>query len=349
MEPPKATVIIVNTNELHHLKKCLPTVFNQTYREYEVLIVDNGSTDGSVEYVEQTFPQARIVRNGINLGYPGANNVGFACGSGEYAVVLNPDTQVEENWLRELILALEHDPLAGLATSKILLMDDPQRINACGNDITYTGVTVCRGAGQPASTYDRPEVVSAVSGAAFAIKRAVLDRIGGFDELFVAYYEETDLSLRAALAGYHSIYVPTSVMYHKYAFRLNAEKCFREERNRLYSWLKVFRWGTLVVLLPTLTLGEVLTWGYVFLRGGDYVRSKARSYLWIIKNWRQVMKARRRTQALRCAGDGRLLRRLSLRLPLAEIASWRIAVVLEAIVQPLHWFWGQVCRAVVVW
>ena len=349
MALPKATVIIVNTNELHHLEQCLPAVLKQRYGEYQVLLVDNGSTDGSVEYVERMFPQVEIVKNGANLGYAGANNVGFRHGDGEYLVVLNPDTKVKEDWLRELILALESDPSAGLATSKILLMDDPQRVNACGNDVTYTGVTVCRGAGQPADAYDRPEVVSAVSGAAFAIKRAVLERIGGFDEGFFIYYEETDLSLRSALAGYHCVYVPTSVMYHKYAFRFSAEKCFLAERNRLFSWLKVFRWGTFVVLLPTLVLGEVLTWGYVVLRGPAYVRSKARSYLWIIKNWRQVMEARRRTQALRGAQDRQIVRTLSLRLPLTEIATWRIATVLEAMIQPLHWLWGQVCRVVVVW
>ncbi|MBN1137157.1 MAG: glycosyltransferase family 2 protein [Anaerolineae bacterium] len=349
MERPEVTVIIVNTNELHHLVTCLPTVLAQTYPKYEVLVVDNASTDGSVEYIECTFPQVTMVRNAANLGYAGANNVGFRHGRGTYLVVLNPDTRVEPDWLEELIRALENDPLAGLATSKILLMDDPQRINACGNDITYTGVTVCRGAGQHASAYDQPEIVPAVSGAGFAIKRSLLEQIGGFDEQFFIYYEETDLSLRAMLAGYHCLYVPTSVMVHKYAFRFSAEKCFREERNRLFSWLKVFRWRTFAMLLPTLVLGEVLTWGYVVLRGPEYVRSKARSYLWIVKNWRQVMEARQRTQTLRAAPDRQIVRRLSLRLPLTQIAGWRIASVMETIVQPLHWAWGQVCRVVVVW
>jgi len=222
MELPKATVIIVNTNELHHLRRCLPSVLNQRYREYEVLVVDNASTDGSVEYVEREFPQVKVIRNSANLGYVGANNVGFEHATGEYLVVLNPDTEVEVDWLRELVLTLKNNPSAGLATSKILIMDDPQRINTCGNEITFAGITVCRGLGRPADTYDRLEAVSAVSGAAFAIKRSVLEHIGHFDESFFIYYEDTDLSLRAALAGYDCIYVPTSVVYHKYAFRFSA-------------------------------------------------------------------------------------------------------------------------------
>jgi GT2 family glycosyltransferase len=349
MEPPKATVIIVNTNELHHLRRCLPSVLGQQYGEYEVLVVDNASTDGSVEVVESEFPQVKLIRNVANLGYVGANNVGFEHATGEILVVLNPDTRVEPNWLRELALALERTPSAGLATSKILMMDDPQRINTCGNEITFAGITVCRGLGQPADRYDRLEAVSAVSGAAFAIKRSVLEQIGPFDNTFFIYYEDTDLSLRAALAGYECIYVPTSVVYHDYVFRFSAWKCFLQERNRLFSWLKVFHLGTLIALLPALILAEIVAWGYVTLQGADHVRSKARSYVWLVRNRRQIAAARRGTQALRRVGDRQLLRRLSHRLTLAETTNRHIAVAVEAIVQPLLWLWGSLCRVVVVW
>lgn len=349
MHLPIISVIIVNTNELHHLKRCLPAVLGQRYGEYEVLVVDNGSTDGSVEFLKREFPQVRVIQNAANLGYAGANNVGFAHGSGQYLVVLNPDTTVEPDWLRELVIALENDPGAGLATPKILLMDDPQRVNACGNDITFTGLTACRGAGEATGTCDQPAVVPAVSGASFAIPRAVLDQIGGFDERFFIYYEDTHLSLRAALAGYHCIYVPTSVVYHQYSFRLSAKKCFLLERNRLFSLVTVFRWGTLLLLLPTLVLGEMLMWGYVLPQGFDYARNMVESYAWIARNWCQVMDARRRTQKLRRVPDRQLLQRLSLALPLTQIARGHFAAVLEALIQPMHWAWGRVCQAVVIW
>ena len=349
MELPRATVIIVNTNERDHLKRCLPSVLGQQYGEYEVLVVDNASTDGSVEVVGREFPQVKLIRNAANLGYVGANNVGFEHATGEVLVVLNPDTRVEPNWLWELVLALESTPSAGLATSKILMMDDPQRINTCGNEITFAGITVCRGLGQPADRYDRLEVVSAVSGAAFAVKRSVLGQIGPFDQSFFIYYEDTDLSLRAALAGYDCLYVPTSVVYHDYAFRFSAWKCFLQERNRLFSWLKVFRWGTLAALLPALLLAEIMAWGYALLQGAGHVRSKAQSYAWLVKNRRQIAEARRQTQALRRVGDRHLLRRLSHRLTMAETTNRTVAAVLEAIVQSLLWLWGSICRIVVVW
>jgi len=111
----------------------------------------------------------------------------------------------------------------------------------------------------------------------------------------------------------------------------------------------VFRWGTLVALLPTLMLAEMLAWGYVLLRGADHVRSKARSYVWIIKNRCQIAEARRQTQALRRVKDRQLLHQLSHRLTFAETTNRHVAAVLEAVVQLLLWIWGQICRAVVAW
>ncbi len=349
MSLPKASVIIVNTNELHDLTRCLPSVLDQDYGDYEVLVVDNASTDGSVGFIQREYPGVRLIRNADNLGYVGANNVGFEQGTGEYLVVLNPDTQVERDWLRELVLALEGHPAAGLATSRILMMGDPQRVNACGNEITFAGITVCRGLGQPADAFEHLEVVSAISGAAFAIKRSVLEEIGPFDEAFFMYYEDTDLSLRAALAGYECLYVPTSVVYHDYAFRFSAWKGFLQERNRLFSWLKNFRWGTLIALVPTLALAEILAWGYVLLQGRDHVRSKAQSYAWLIQNRATIVTARRETQARRKINDRDLLRLLSHRLSFAETTNRYLAVLLESIVQPFLWIWGGICRILVVW
>lgn len=346
---PKASVIIVNTNELHHLKKCLPSIFRQRYPDYEVLVVDNASTDGSVEYLEREFSRAKIIRNRANLGYAGASNVGFKQASGDYIAILNSDTQVEPDWLRELVIALQADLRAGLATPKILMMDDPARLNTCGNEITLTGLTFCRGLEQPAEKYNRLEIVSAVSGAAFAIKRSVLEQIGGFDETFFMYYEDTDLSLRAMLAGYTCLYVPTSVVYHQYAFRFSPYKCFLQERNRYFSLLKTLRWRTLITLLPMLLLSELIAWGYVLLRGPEHVRSKLRSYAWLIGNRRQILKARCRVQTLRRVDDRVLLDRFSHRLTFAQTVNPSIATMLERIFNPLLLLLGRMSRIIVTW
>lgn len=346
---PKVSVIIVSTNELHHLKRCLPSIFRQRYPDYEVLVVDNASTDGSVEYVAQEFPRAKIIRNGANLGYTGANNVGFKHASGDYIAVLNPDTQVEPDWLRELVIALQADPRAGLATPKILMMDDPTRLNTCGNEITFTGLTFCRGLDQPAEKYNQLEIVSAVSGAAFVIKRSVLEQIGGFDESFFIYYEDTDLSLRAMLAGYVCLYVPSSVVYHQYTLRFSPRKCFLQERNRYFSLIKTLRWRTLIALLPMLLLSELIAWSYVLLQGPEHVRSKLRSYAWLISNRQQVLEARRRVQCLRRVDDRVLLNRFSHRLTFAQLTNPWIATLLGKMFNPLLFPLGRVIRSIVIW
>ena len=191
----KVTIVIVNYNSLRHLRVLLPSLFQQTYTNYDVLIVDNASTDASLDYVEDHFPAAQVIRNGRNCGYAAANNVGFRAATGEYIAVLNPDTWVDPAWLSELVDALARDPRAGLATPKIVMMDDPGQLNACGNEITMTGLTFCRGLAESSAKYQQLESVSAVSGAAFVIKCNVLDAIGDFDESFFMYYEDTDLSL----------------------------------------------------------------------------------------------------------------------------------------------------------
>ena len=296
---PPASIIVVNYNGLHHLRKCLPSLLAQDYPGCEVLVIDNASQDGSAEYVRQEFPWVTLLCNQINLGYAAANNQGFRQVTGEFVAVLNPDTQVEPGWLRALVSTLQEDPAAGLATPRILMMDDPGRINACGNDITFTGLTFCRGLDQPAERYAGAETVSAVSGAAFVIKHDVLDQIGGFDEDFFTYYEDTDLSLRAMLAGYKCLYVPEAVVYHKYHFRFGPNKCFYQERNRYLALLKTLRWRTLLALLPSLFISELIAWGYALLQGPACVKSKLRSHWWLVRSFGRIRQGRAQVQALR--------------------------------------------------
>jgi GT2 family glycosyltransferase len=348
-ESPVVSIIIVNTNEYHHLQCCLPSIAVQTYPNYEVVIVDNCSTDGSLEYVEREFPWMRIVRNQQNLGYAGANNVGFAHVVGHYIAVLNPDTRVEPDWLEVLVQALEDDPSVGLGTPKILLMDRPTHINACGNEITLTGLTFCRGLDEGAHNYLYREYISAVSGAAFVIRRSVLEEIGGFDETFFIYYEETDLCLRAMLAGYKVLYVPDSIVYHHYAFRFSAKKGFMQERNRYYSLLKTLQWRTLLALLPTLAIGELLAWGYALLKGPEHLWSKLRTYIWLFQNRAQILEARDRTQQLRRVKDQEIVSMFGHRLTFAQTANPRLIPILEMLFQPLVYILGNMSRRVIRW
>lgn len=332
---PFVSIIIVNMNGRADLERCLPTVLKQTYPCYEVVVVDNDSTDGSAPYVAEHFPDVRLIASSTNLGYTGGNNLGFAQSSSTYLAVLNPDTQVDPDWLSELIDALEADPNAALATSKILLMDQPWLINACGNMISVAGLTFCRGVGEPATRYMQLETISAISGAAFVARRSMLDEIGWFDEHFFAYLEETDLSLRAMLAGYKSLYVPTSKVYHRYTFRFSERKSFDLEKNRLYMFAKIFRWRTLLALSPILFFAELLIWAYMLMKGPRFLRQKWRSYGWLWHNRNVIRAAHAQTQQLRRVTDRYIIDRLAPNLFFDQMIQAQVAKVLQFVTTPI--------------
>ncbi len=320
MAAPLVSVVVVCWNSKQHLPTCLASLHRQTYTSIEVIVVDNGSTDGSRQYVESAHPWVRIHAIDHNVGYAPANNVGFRVGTGEYLVVLNPDTEVEPDFVSELVAAVDQDGV-GLATSRICFFDDRDRINACGNDIHLTGIGFCRGLGLPAAGFDAPATVASVSGCAFMIRRDVLERIGGFDGDYFTYVEDSDLSLRAGLAGYRIAYAPKSIVYHKYVLRMTPQKFYFLERNRRLTLLKNFRWGTLAALLPPAAMTGLLMWTYAVLHGTAYVGAKLRAHAWIYGNWNLVLQKRRQTQALRKAGDRDLIRLLSSTLPADQVVD----------------------------
>jgi len=317
---PLVSVVVVSWNARQDLPACLESLHRQTHPNVEVIVVDNGSTDGSREYVESEHPWVRVHAMDRNVGYAPANNLGFQVANGEYLVVLNPDTEVEPDFVSELVAAVYQEGV-GLATSRICHFDQRDRINACGNDVHLTGLGFCRGLGRPSREFDTPAWVASVSGCAFMIRRDVLELIGGFDDDYFTYVEDTDLSLRANLAGYRIAFAPASVVYHKYALRMTPQKFYFIERNRRLTLIKNFRLGTLAALLPPVFLTGVLMWTYAILHGASYVSAKVRAHAWIYRNWGQVLEKRRRTQELRKVGDREVVGLLSLTMPADQVVG----------------------------
>jgi GT2 family glycosyltransferase len=311
---PLVSVVVVCTNEKHHLADCLTSLGKQTYPSVEVVVVDNGSTDGSREYIESAHPWVRIHSTGGNLGYAPANNAGFGAAKGDYLVVLNPDTEVEPDFVSELVEATHQDGV-GLATSRICYFADRDRINACGNDVHLSGFGWGRGIDQPAHLFNDCARVASVSGCAFMVRRSVLEHIGGFDEDYFIYVEDTDLSLRANLAGYRIMFAPRSIVYHKYSLRMTPQKFFLLERNRRLTLIKNFRWGTLIALLPAIWMTGLLMWIYAIVHGPAFIQAKLRAHGWIYRNWSLILEKRRRTQSLRRVSDREVIRLLSSTLP----------------------------------
>lgn len=239
------SVIIVNYNGLSHLRECLDSLRRQAFTDFEVIFVDNGSTDGSVSFVEENYPDIKVVKNRANLGFGEGNNVGMRIAQGKYVALLNNDTVTHPEWLRSLANAAESSPETfGMWASKILFYDNPEVIDTVGHLIYPDGQNIGRGRGElDRGQYDREEEVFFPSGCAALYSKKMLDEIGLFDPDFFAYADDTELGLRGRLAGWKCLFVPSSVVYHKYSAtsgRYSEFKVFLIERNRIWVLIKYF-------------------------------------------------------------------------------------------------------------
>jgi GT2 family glycosyltransferase len=211
----KASVIVLSWNGRADLPECLAALAAQEFADWELLVVDNGSTDGSAEYVQEQYPRVRLIRNQDNLGFAAGNNRGLRAATGDVLVLLNQDTVVHPGWLQALADAFEADPRCGIAGAKALYPDG--RIQHAGGYVDARGKASHFGYREPDSgQFDEQREVDFVTGAALAISRAALEEIGPLDERFhLAYYEDVDWCYRAHEANYRVLYAPKAVLVHK--------------------------------------------------------------------------------------------------------------------------------------
>ncbi len=319
---PAVSVVVISFNSRQYVDGCLQSLLAQDYGNVEIVVVDNASTDGTAEYIADHYPQVRLILAGDNLGFGGGNNLGVAEATGEYLAFVNMDTVVDANWLTPLVTTLEENPDIGLATAKILLMNEPGSINTCGNDVHLAGFGYLRGWLKPATALASPADVASVSGAAFMMSRTLFDELGGFDEAFgPAYVEDTDLSWRARLLGYRCRYVPESIVYHDYAARFSPAKYYMIERNRHQMVLKNFRIRTLLLLFPAMLMSEVVSWGFAVLAGRHHMAAKISTYRWLLLNTRDILRRRRIVQRTRIADDRDIVRYASLKLAFGQTGA----------------------------
>lgn len=316
-----ASLIIVAYNSRTYLADLCAALRLADPAPCEMILVDNASSDGSTEFVQAHFPEIHTLRLPENQGFASANNYAVSLAKGKFLIFLNPDTVPAPGSLGALIDVLETHPECGLVTAKILLLSQPDRLNAFGNDIHLSGITLCRGAGRPADEYTREETVSAVSGAAFAIRRSLFEQLGGFDPACFMYMEDTDLSLRARLAGWTCRCVPQALVWHDYRLRFGPRKTFYQERNRYLILLKHYRLATILLLLPVLLLAEIVAWGFVLLREPGRWRNKTGALAWLWRHRKEIARSRARVQALRQTSDRRLLLQHPSHLDFAQVGA----------------------------
>lgn len=307
------SIIVVNFNGMPHIEACISSVLGQTYSNFEVIVIDNHSTDGSLDYVRCRFPNLKIVANERNLGYAGGINRGLKHTTGEYIAPLNIDTEVDQNWLANMVRFLAENPKVGAVTPKTLLFHDRNKINTLGLNIHITGIGFARALNRESSkNTGHPFKVAGVSGCSYLIRREILEQIGGINEECFMYYDDIDLSWVINLLGYDMYCIPDAIVYHKYLLRMNLEKFFSLERNRHALLLSTFKPVTFLICLPALAFTEMLILGYCLIRGRAYLSSKLKALVSVCQNMDSVKRRRAQLQQLRRISDFQLLKRLQL-------------------------------------
>jgi GT2 family glycosyltransferase len=214
---PIIDIIVPNWNGRNWLEPCLTSLLNQTFRDFRIILVDNASTDGSVEYVNTRFPSVEVVELQKNTGFAGGINAGIMCSSAPYICWFNNDAEAAPDFLEKLLLSLQPLEPEGfaMAAPRITLRDRPNTLNSAGIFIGPDGLARERGFLRPdTNPYDKPVEVFGPAGAAAFFKREVFERVGVLDEDYFMYGDEDDISYRAQLAGYRCLYVPEAQAMH---------------------------------------------------------------------------------------------------------------------------------------
>lgn len=309
---PRVSVIIPTWNGAELLRVALRSLDAQRFRDFEVIVVDNASSDDTLAMMTREFPDARQVSLPENRGFAAAVNAGIEAARGEIIVLLNNDTEADPDWLAALVAGLDRHPEAGSCASKMLDFTDRTRIDAAGDQMALQATSI--GRGEP----DGPEfsreryVFSACAGAA-AYRREVFETIGRFDERFFAYLEDVDVGFRAQIAGYRCVYVPDAVIYHRggaTSDRISDIRAFWLIRNSLFLFFQN---------MPARVLRRhgwfMLIWPFAdALLHRRSLSIAARGWLAFCKDLPEVVRRRRRAYALRATTDEELIRALSLPL-----------------------------------
>jgi GT2 family glycosyltransferase len=246
---------------------------NQAYRDFEVILVDNGSSDDSVNFIQEAYPQIRLLQNSQNLGFAGPNNQAIRVAQGRYIITLNNDTEVPPDWLQVLLLAAETHPDMGAFASLVVFDDRRHMIDSAGLSVSLAGIGCQNRMGGDVEEVQEPEEVFGVCAAAALYRRELLDDVGLFDEDYFAYYEDVDLAWRARLRGWRALLVPQAVVYHVHSATGGRASPFKEKlitRNKVWTTLKNYPFPAWLFFLPLILAYDIITACAPLLRGDPY-------------------------------------------------------------------------------
>jgi len=299
------SVIVVNHNGQNFLSDLFLSVLSQTHKYLEIIMVDNNSSDKSVELVQKKFPIIKIIKNTENSGYAGGNNLGFRESRGEYILILNNDTILKDNLIEKLLEAFYKIPGLGVVQPMMRLMNEKDSLDACGSFWTNTGFNYHFGIfkNMELPIYNKSFPVYSLKGACMLMPRELIEKTGLFDDDFWCYFEETDFCNRVWLAGYECWYYPETYLYHYMGgTSLKKEKSFiqfHSFKNRLCSYLKNLSKFELFKILPIyFFINIIYSLAYLMKLDKNGFLAVYKSLWWNIKNLKNTLVKRKEIQTI---------------------------------------------------
>jgi GT2 family glycosyltransferase len=319
------SIIILNWNGKKYIKNCLDSVFAQDYKNIEVIVVDNGSDDGSPQIIQENYDRVLLIRNRKNLGFGEGNNIGIRHAHGDYILIMNNDAEIDRSCVTEMKKAIDKHALYGACASKIYLKYEDDLIDAAGIVVYPDGLSIGRGRLESSELYNREEEVFFASGCCALYRKEMLEDIRlydeYFDEDFFAYADDTDLGWRARLRGWRCIYTPDAKVHHLHSASTGTYapmKAFLVERNRIWVQMKCFPLGLLLYgQLFTFVRYLYQLYGVIIGRGasGAFTKKHSRGELAMIllkvyysalKGLPTILKKRRAVQRKRLISTGEI-------------------------------------------
>jgi GT2 family glycosyltransferase len=310
---PSVSIIVVNFNGKELLKPCLKSLLTTNYPNFEIIVVDNASTDGSVESIKKlygSYPYVKIVENRENLGHAEGCNIGARVAKGRYLVFLDSDTELKaEDWLWELVKVMESDESIGLAQAKVVLAKDKRRLDYVCTAIDALGTWAATYGLKEDELKENFEVLAASSGCCI-VRRDVFNEVGGFDPDYFIYDDDTDLSLRSRLLGYKILLVPSAVIVHRGSVLrgINQRTVYHSAKNRMRTMLKNYElrnlWWRFLVLS---FLMSMVSFGFLVLKKLDEAKATMKGLLSSVTDFRKIWIKRSLMQSKRRIRDVELM------------------------------------------
>ena len=309
MKEPLVSIIVLNYNAGKLLHNCINSIKKSNYKNFEIIVVDNISSDNSQNECKKRFPEIKLIQNNKNFGYCEGNNIGIRNANGEFIIILNPDTIVESTWIDELFEAYQEFG-DGLYQPKILSLNENNVIQSTGNMIHLFGFGFARDKGNKVvDKIEEIEKIGYASGTCLFTSREVIDKIGLLDEFLFLYHDDLDFGWRAAQIGINSYYVPKSKVFHveSYSLKWSSKKFYWLERNRKYCLQTHYSKDTYEKMRYSLMLVDFFVWMFYFSKG--FLGVKIKAELDIRKNRKLIEKRHDELENKKTVSDIELIKR----------------------------------------